>query len=141
MPYRHIRHSTVGTRALVLLLSGAAAGACSPGSHAEGCRAEAITVAVTAAIAPAVEQTARRYNARTTCVRVTVDREDPADVAGVLSGQGSSPGASKPDAWIPDSSLWIPVARRTRLGAAALRSSGTSIASSPLVLASAQGRS
>lgn len=98
-------------------------------------------MAAAPSIAPAVEQTARRYNARTTCVRVTVKREEPADVAGVLSGQGSSPGATHPDAWIPDSSLWVPVARRTKLGAAAVRPSGTSIASSPLVLAAAQGRS
>lgn len=140
--YHRVFRDAVGARALVLLLAIApATAACSVGSHADGCRAEAITVAVTEAIAPAVEQTARRFNARTTCARVTVDRKDPADVAGVLSGQGSSPGESKPDAWIPDSSLWIPVARRTRLGAAALATSGTPIASSPLVLASAQGRS
>ncbi|MGH3380889.1 MAG: substrate-binding domain-containing protein [Actinoallomurus sp.] len=142
MSYRRVFHSAAGARALVLLLAIAPAStACSLGSHADGCRAEAITVAVTATIAPAVERTARRYNARTTCVRVTVRREDPADVAGVLSGQGSSPGASTPDAWIPDSSLWLPVARRTRMGAAAVGPSGTPIASSPLVLASAQGRS
>jgi Ca-activated chloride channel family protein len=140
--YRRICHSVVGARALVLLLAIApASAACSIGSHADGCRAEAITVAAAPSIAPAVEQTARRYNARTTCVRVTVIREEPADVAGVVSGQGSSPGAVRPDAWIPDSSLWLPVARRTRLGAAAVRPSGTSIASSPLVLAAAQGRS
>jgi Ca-activated chloride channel family protein len=140
--YRRICHSVVGARAMVLLLAIApASAACSIGSHADGCRAEAITVATAPSIAPAVEQTARRYNARTTCVRVTVVREEPADVAGVLSGQGSSPGASRPDAWIPDSSLWLPVARRTRLGSAAVRPSGTSIASSPLVLAAAQGRS
>jgi hypothetical protein len=139
MPYRR---SAARKRVLVLLLAIApASAACSLGSHADGCRAEAITVAAAPSIAPAVEQTARRYNARTTCVRVTVTPEEPADVAGVLSGQGSSPGATRPDAWIPDSSLWVPVARRTKLGAAAVRPSGTSIASSPLVLAAAQGRS
>jgi Ca-activated chloride channel homolog len=139
MSYR--RGSAVGARALVLLLTIGPASACSIGSHADGCRAEAITVAAAPTIAAAVEQTARRYNARTTCVRVTVLREEPADVAGLLSGQGSSPGAVRPDAWIPDSSLWLPVARRTRLGAAAVRPAGTSIASSPLVLAAAEGRS
>src|SRR3569833_1945395 len=139
MSYR--RGSAVGARALVLLLASVqTTSACPIGSHADGCRAEAITVAAAPAIAPAVEQTARRYNARTTCVRVTVLHEDPADVAGALSGQGAAPGAVRPDAWIPDSSLWLPVARRTRLGAAAVRPSGTSIASSPLVLAAAQGR-
>ncbi|WP_345459613.1 substrate-binding and VWA domain-containing protein [Actinoallomurus oryzae] len=144
MPYRRgsaVRVRTPALLSALLLTIVPAAAACSLGSHADGCRAEAITVAAAPTIAPAVEQTARRYNARTTCVRVTVLREEPADVAGVLSGQGSSPGAVRPDAWIPDSSLWLPVARRTRLGAAAVRPSGTSIASSPLVLAAAQGRS
>src|SRR3569833_4341681 len=137
MPYRR---SAARIRVLNLLAIAPASTACSIGSHADGCRAEAITVAAAPAIAPAVEQTARRYNARTTCARVTVLHEDPADVAGALSGQGAAPGAVRPDAWIPDSSLWLPVARRTRLGAAAVRPSGTSIASSPLVLAAAQGR-
>ncbi|GLY89313.1 hypothetical protein Airi02_072420 [Actinoallomurus iriomotensis] len=140
MSYR--RGGAACARALFLLLTivpGSAA--CGLGSHADGCRAEAITVAAAPTIAPAVEQTARRFNARTTCVRVTVRSEEPADVAGVLSGQGSSPGAVRPDAWIPDSSLWLPVARRTRLGAGAVRAAGTSIASSPLVLAAAEGRS
>jgi Ca-activated chloride channel homolog len=142
MSFRRVRHGVSGARGLVLVLVIApVTAACSVGSHADGCRAEAITVAATSAIAPAVEQTARRYNARTTCTRVTVTREEPADVAGVLSGQGSSPGATTPDAWIPDSSLWLPVARRTRIGAAAVGPAGTSIASSPLVLATARGRS
>lgn len=140
MSYCRVFGGSTGARALVLLLVIGPA-ACSVGSHADGCRAEAITVAATSAIAPAVERTARRFNSRTTCARVTVVRADPADVAGVLSGQGSAPGATKPDAWIPDSSLWLPVARRTRLGAAAVGPAGTSIASSPLVLATAQGRS
>jgi hypothetical protein len=125
----------------MLLAIAPAAAACALGSHAGGCRAQAITVAAAPSIAPAIEQTARRYNARTTCVRVTVVRQDPADVAGVLSGQGAAPGATRPDAWVPDSSLWLPIARRTRAGAAAVGPSGTPIATSPLVLAAPQGRS
>ncbi len=129
-------------RALALLLMTApASAACAVGSHAGGCGAQAITVAATPMIAPAVEATARRFNARTGCTRVTVDRQDPAEVAAVMSGQGASPGANRPDAWIPDSSLWLPIARRTRAGASAVRASGTSIAASPLVLATPQGRS
>ncbi|MCW2948845.1 MAG: von Willebrand factor, type [Actinoallomurus sp.] len=134
--------SATGIKALVMsLVIAPAVAACVAGSHAGGCRAQAITVAAVPSIAPAVEQTARRYNARTTCVRVTVVRQAPADVAGVLSGQGSAPGATRPDAWIPDSSLWLPIARRTPEGAAAVRPSGTPVATSPLVLAAPQGRS
>lgn len=114
--------------------------ACSPGSGAGECRARAITVAVAPPIAPAVEQAARRFDSGAPCARVTVTRQAPVDVAGVLSGQGSAPGASRPDAWIPDSSLWLPVARRTRAGAAAVQPSGTSVATSPLVLAVPRAR-
>ncbi len=111
---------------------------CSSGSGP--CRAKAITVAAAPAIAPAVERAARRYDAGSSCAHVTVTRQDPSEVAGVLSGQGSSPGMVRPDAWIPDSSLWLPIARRTSTGAAAVPASGTSIAMSPLVLAVPRGR-
>ncbi len=128
-------------KALVMLLGTMPAlMACAAGSHADGCRDQAITVAAAPAIAPAVQQTAKVYNSRTTCARVQVVSQAPADVAGVLSGQGSVPGAARPDAWIPDSSLWLPIARRTTAGTAAVQRSGTSIASSPLVLASPRGR-
>ncbi len=135
MPY-----CRASTRPMVLVMLLGTTVACAAGTHADGCRAQAITVAVAPAIAPAVEQTARRYNDRTTCARVTVVRQNPADVAGLLSGQGSVPGAARPDAWVPDSSLWLPIARRTKAGTAAVRAAGTSIATSPLVLAAPRGR-
>jgi Ca-activated chloride channel homolog len=137
MPYP--RRAT-GTKALgTLLVMLPTLAACALGSGPSGCRDRTVTVAVAPSIAPAVEQAARRYNAGDTCGRVTVTRRRPSDVAAALSGQGFDPGTARPDAWIPDSSLWIPIARRTDTGAAAVRSSGASIAMSPLVLAVARG--
>jgi Ca-activated chloride channel family protein len=137
MPYP--RRAT-GTKALgTLLVMLPALAACALGSGSSGCRGRAITVAVTPSIAPAIEQAARRYNGDS-CARVTVSRQRPSDVAAALSGQGSNPGVARPDAWIPDSSLWLPIARRTDAGASAVRSSGASVAMSPLVLAAPRGR-
>lgn len=110
---------------------------CSSKPGAGACRT--ITVSAAPAIAPAVEQTARRYNGASACGRVNVVRQDPGEVAAVLSGQAGAAGtgatSKPPDAWIPDSSLWLPIARRTAVGAAAVRPSGPSVAISPLVLA------
>lgn len=113
---------------------------CSSHSGSHPCRAQAITVAVAPAIAPAVEQAASRFDSGSSCARVTVTRQDPFEVSGVLSGEGSTPGMRRPDAWVPDSSLWLPIARRTATGAATVRASGTSVAVSPLVLAVPRGR-
>ncbi|GAA4634686.1 substrate-binding domain-containing protein [Actinoallomurus vinaceus] len=113
--------------------------ACALGSGSSGCADQSITVAVAPSIGPAIEQAARRYNAGASCARVTVRRRRPSEVAAVLSGQGSNPGAERPDAWIPDSSLWLPIARRTGAGAAVVRPSGASVAMSPLVLAVPRG--
>ncbi|GAA0336349.1 substrate-binding and VWA domain-containing protein [Actinoallomurus spadix] len=132
MPYSG---RATGTKALgTLLVMLPALVACALGSGPSRCGGRAITVAVAPSIAPAIEQAARRYNAGDSC-RVTIDRQRPSDVAAVLSGQGSAPGAPRPDAWIPDSSLWLSIARRTGAGAAAVRGSGASVAMSPLVLA------
>lgn len=140
MPYPRATPRSAPALAPAVLIILASLVSCSPGSDGRSCRAQAITVAVAPAIGPAVEQAARRYDAGAPCARVTVTRQDPFEVAGVLSGQGSDPGMAHPDAWIPDSSLWLPVARRTDAGAAAVQASGTSIAVSPLVLAVPRGR-
>ncbi|GAA4612636.1 substrate-binding and VWA domain-containing protein [Actinoallomurus liliacearum] len=140
MPYS--RRAT-GTKALghalgTLLVLLPALAACALGSGPSRCAGRAITVAVAPSIAPAIEQAARRYESAGGC-RVTVSRQRPSDVAAALSGQGSNPGVARPDAWIPDSSLWLPIARRTDAGAAAVRASGASVAMSPLVLAVPRG--
>ncbi len=99
-----------------------------------------LNVAVTADLAPAVDQVARLYNrqqhqAGGRCAQVQVTEADPAAVAGVLDGQHPRPGLPAAGAWIPDSSLWVAVARRFPAGAQAIRTAGITVARSPLLLA------
>jgi len=70
------------------------------------------------------------------CLAVEVDARPSAVVAAELSRPaGVGLATSLPDAWLPDSSVWLGVARRTAAGAARLTQTAQSVASSPLVLA------
>src|SRR5207249_3262055 len=70
------------------------------------------------------------------CVRVVLARTDSADMARFLAGTATvSDLTAKPDVWIPDSSLWLDVARSTDHGQAAVPHTGTSVADSPTVVA------
>ncbi len=100
-------------------------------------------------IAPAIQSTAAGWaeDARIdgSCVAVDVTAQDPADVAAAVAAQhraglvglGQANGSVRvPQVWVPDSSMW-----RLRLQAAAADfrpSDATSIAASPVVLASPQ---
>jgi Ca-activated chloride channel family protein len=99
-----------------------------------------LNVAVTSDLAPAIQLIARGFNrqhhlVRARCVEVRVTPEQSAAVAAQLDGQGSS-GASTSaiGAWIPDSTLWVDVARRFPLGAQAIAPTGVTVARSPLMI-------
>ncbi len=99
-----------------------------------------LNVAVTPDLAPAVDQVARLYDrqqhqARGRCAQVQVTEADPAAVAGTLDGQHPQPGLPAAGAWIPDSSLWVAVARSFAAGARAIGPASITVARSPLVLA------
>ncbi|GAA2166194.1 substrate-binding domain-containing protein [Actinomadura napierensis] len=113
----------------------------SPGGDCSG--GDAVTVSVAAApdIEPAVAKAAGRFNndrheVGGRCARVRVAAADPAAVATLLSGKGSTGVTERPDVWIPDSSLWIKLVQ-----GAGRPGNGTSftglggIASSPIVVA------
>jgi hypothetical protein len=89
------------------------------------------TVTVTAApeIAPAIAQLARRVP-DDACYRVRVADRESAVVAESLA---VSDGTERPDVWIPESTLWLWRGQDT--GAWDVLVAGTSIASSPVVLA------
>jgi hypothetical protein len=72
------------------------------------------------------------------CARVVMTPADSADMARFLAGQAGAPHgvAGRPDAWIPETSLWLAQARTTARGQAALPQNGSSIADSPTVVAS-----
>ncbi|NUP47437.1 MAG: solute-binding protein [Catenulispora sp.] len=70
------------------------------------------------------------------CVRVALSQTDSAEMAHYLSGTAAAPDlTARPDVWIPDSSLWLDVARGTDKGKAVVPQSGSSVADSPTVVA------
>ena len=105
-----------------------------------GCTARGtldLHVAAAPEIAPAIRQAAadlteERRVVGGSCVRAVVTAADPAAVAALLSGTGSSQTiARKPDVWIPDSSLWSAAAAE---GGARPPRPGFPIAWSPIVV-------
>lgn len=89
-------------------------------------------------IAPAVEAVANSFNNENPtsagrCVQVQVDQADSATEAAQVDGQAKAQGAAV-DAWIPDSSLWVDVARSYPVGAQVVQPTGRSVALSPLML-------
>ncbi|WP_433808186.1 substrate-binding domain-containing protein [Actinomadura scrupuli] len=106
----------------------------------------AIGVAVQPDIGPAVRKVAARFNVQThevrgRCVRVEVTERDPATVARTFAGQALGAQGVRPavDGWLPESWIWIYLARSTPAGAAHVPFGGDSVAASPLVLAGSAG--
>jgi hypothetical protein len=98
-----------------------------------------LNVAVSPDIAPAIEPVGQLFNrqrhqADGRCTVVHVTQEDPAAVASAVDGQTSSAGLPAADAWIPDSSLWVDVARAYPLGAQQVQTTGITVARSPLMI-------
>jgi hypothetical protein len=87
-----------------------------------------LRVAVAPVVAPAVDRIARAAAGRQPCVSITVQARESAAVAGELAGA-----ADVADAWLPESTFWL---RRARSGGAfEVPGQGTSVASTPVVLA------
>ena len=98
-----------------------------------------VNVAVTNDLAPAVERVAQLYNqqrhaAGGSCALIQVTQGQSAALTGQIDGQQPVPGLPKIDAWIPDSSLWVDIARRFPVGARAVQPTGVEVARSPLML-------
>jgi Ca-activated chloride channel family protein len=105
-------------------------------SHHTGCGS---TTTLSVAAAPDIAPTITRLAAAThfTCGTVTVTSIDPATVAAALSSAAARPGSTpaQPDVWIPDTSLWLTLARAGQNGADNLPANGVTIATSPTVIA------
>jgi hypothetical protein len=89
-------------------------------------------------ISPAIQAVANSFNNQSVttagrCVEVQVDQADSATEAAQIDGQAKSQGAPV-DAWIPDSSLWVDVARSYPVGAQTVQPTGKNVARSPLML-------
>ena len=114
-------------------------------ADSRGCGSSALTLDVAAApeIAPAVGDIAKSFNRERhsvddKCVQAKVKSSDPAGMTTVLSGAGSVPGEAEPDVWIPDSSLWVTLVRSTAGGASSVRLTPTSVARTPIVVATSR---
>ncbi|MCP2334682.1 substrate-binding domain-containing protein [Actinomadura rupiterrae] len=129
-----------GAVGLALLLGVGVYAFAESGGGCSGSNAINLKVAAAPDIEPAVTKAAGRFNdARHKvggkCVKATVSRTEPYQVAAVLSGTAVDQGGDqRPDVWIPDSSLWNSLVRSGPKGGPALKQSGTSVAISPLVV-------
>jgi hypothetical protein len=102
-----------------------------------------VNLAVSLDIYPAIETVARTFNredqvAAGRCVDVQVTQGVPSTVASQIDGQASLQGGSPVDAWIPDSSVWVDVARSYAAGAQAVQPTSITVARSPIVLVTSQ---
>jgi len=107
----------------------------------KSCSDSAIVLNVTAStdITPAIQSMARSFNAQSVsenghCIQVEVTGADSAAEAAQIDGQATTPGLPAVDVWIPDSSLWVDVARSYPVGAGAIQAVSQSVARSPLLL-------
>ena len=114
-----------------------------PGDQAPAARPTCAAHTLRVSVDPAIEDAVlaattdlSEFAADRTCLAVQVDVRSSAVVAAELSRpKGVGLATPLPDAWLPDSSVWIGVARRTASGAARLTQTPQSVATSPLVLA------
>ncbi|MEU8797141.1 substrate-binding domain-containing protein [Spirillospora sp. NPDC048819] len=122
--------------ATALLLSGAGGGAWAlgllPGTTSCGGSPLRVTIAAQPEIAPALSDMADRFNVEEhrvggRCVDARVTAVAP---TGYMSDAALR---AKADAWVPESSLWLGVARNA--GATSVPLAGTAVASTPVVLA------
>src|ERR1035438_7060838 len=97
-----------------------------------------VTVGVSDDVAPAVRHIGQYFNAqhRTIngrCAVIRVVSEQSATQAAEVAGQKPAGGRAV-DAWIPDSSLWVDVARCSPSGAQLVQPTGVTLARSPLMI-------
>jgi hypothetical protein len=98
-----------------------------------------VNVAAADEVAPAIEHVSRYFNAQRNdvdghCAVVQVVSEQPSTAAAEVSGLRSPSGQARFDAWIPDSSLWVDVARSSPAGAQLVQPTGVTVAKSPLMI-------
>jgi Bacterial extracellular solute-binding protein/von Willebrand factor type A domain len=98
-----------------------------------------VNLAAADEVAPAIAHVSTWFNAQHHdvnghCAVVHVVRAQPSTAAAEVSGLKSPSGHAAFDAWIPDSSLWVDVARSSPAGAQLVKSTGVTVAKSPLMI-------
>ena len=110
-----------------------------PGAGAPNAACPDGTVALDVAMSPDLAGVIQPLLATTPvqCAQVTLTPVDASDMAAYLAGNVTASNITvRPDVWVPDTSLWLQVARATDKGKQALPAAGTSVAMSPTVVAS-----
>lgn len=102
-----------------------------------------VNVAASDDIGPAIQRVAQYFNrlhrlVGGRCAEVQVTQDQPAAAAAMVDGKKPSHGLPAIDAWIPDSSLWIELARSLPVGAQVIQPTGINVARSPLMIAMPQ---
>ena len=97
-------------------------------------------VAVSGEMAPVIQRLAVLFNREHRqvdgrCAAVTVHAAQAATVATALAGGTGAKLRPRADAWIPDSSLWVDVARGSPVGVRLIHPTGLVLAETPLVIA------
>jgi Bacterial extracellular solute-binding protein len=98
-----------------------------------------VNLAAADEVAPAIEHVSKWFNKQRNdvdghCAVVHVVSEQPSTAAAEVSGLKSPSGHAGFDAWIPDSSLWVDVARSSPTGAQLVQPTGITVAKSPLMI-------
>ncbi len=98
-----------------------------------------VNLAAADEVAPAIEHVGTWFNKQRTnvdghCAVVHVVSVQPSTAAAEVSGLKSPSGHAAFDAWIPDSSLWVDVARSSPAGAQLVQPTGITVARSPLMI-------
>jgi Ca-activated chloride channel family protein len=98
-----------------------------------------VNLAVSYDMSAAMQTIGRNFNTQDItaggrCVEVQVTPGQPSAVAAQVDGQETVQGMSPVDAWIPDSSLWVDVARSYAGGAQVVQPTGITVARSPVLL-------
>ncbi|QBI53178.1 substrate-binding and VWA domain-containing protein [Streptomonospora litoralis] len=106
-----------------------------------GCGGQDVELGIAASpeITPALKEIAADFNADNDgvdgrCVQAEVRAAESANITYGITGSGPASGETESDVWIPDSSLWSNLVKDDS-GDSAFTDTGTSVASSPLVLA------
>jgi hypothetical protein len=97
-------------------------------------------IAVSSEIEPVIQRLATYFNSQHRqvdgrCAAVAVHAASPATVAADLAQGGAGKLRPAADAWIPDSPLWVDVARGSPESAKLVQPSGIVVAETPLVIA------
>lgn len=98
-----------------------------------------VNLAASPDIAPAVSHVAKYFNAEHNnvqghCAVVHVTSAQSSVAAAQLAGTNPAGGSAAFDAWIPDSSMWVSVARSSPAGAQLVQPTGVTVARSPLMI-------